>query len=436
MTSSLLARFSSLSSFARFNLFNHFASATSANEVKAAQHQSLPQRHLATALAVLAISAGVHGTATANSAAGTAIAATDPTVNEQVVMLPVVQNGKSFQFETTLFKPPGEGPFPLLVMNHGKERGNPGAQRRDRFLAMSREFVKRGYAVAVPMRKGFSASTGTYADFGCNMKDNGQLQADDVQAALDALVRLPYVDRERILIAGQSYGGLATMAFGTRQYPGVRGLINFAGGLRIDGGSCDWKGALVKAAGSYGSKSSLPSLWFYGENDSYFDHSLAQQMQAAYQAGGGAAQLVAYGKFKNDAHGMIGSRDGIAIWWPETERFLRSVGMPADEVIAIADTPRPPATGYAPVASVQAVPHVSAAGKAGYQAYLQKGTPRAFAISVSGAWSWAEEGDDPAARALSACQKNSKLPCQLYSVDHDVVWNDPALNMLPPVSVN
>ena len=373
------------------------------------------------------------------SAAAQSTAATpgiDPTVNEQIVMLPVVENGKAFQFETTLFKPPGEGPFPLLVMNHGKDRGSPADQHRDRFLALSREFVKRGYAVAVPMRKGFSKSTGTYTDFGCNMKDNGQQQADDVQAALDALVKLPYVDRDRIIIAGQSYGGLATVAFGTRSYPGVRGLINFAGGLRIDGGGCDWKTSLVKAASHYGARSSLPSLWFYGENDSYFNHPLAQQMQAAYQAGGGAAQLVAYGNFKNDAHGMVGSRDGVAIWLPDTERFLKSIGMPADEVVAIADTPRPPATAYAPVNSVESVPGMSAQGKAGYREYLAKGAPRAFAISGSGAWSWAEEGDDPSERALTACQKNSRTPCLLYSVDNDVVWRDPRLSTVPPVSTN
>ena len=392
-------------------------------------------------LATLAAAAAVTMTVTLAAAPASATNATptpgiDPTVNEQVVMLPVVENGKPFQFETTLFKPPGDGPFPLLVMNHGKDRGSPADQHRDRFLALSREFVKRGYAVAVPMRKGFSKSTGTYSDFGCNMKDNGQQQADDVQAALDALVKLPYVDRDRIIIAGQSYGGLATVAFGTRHYPGVRGLINFAGGLRIDGSGCDWKASLVKAVGNYGAKSSLPGLWFYGENDSYFNHPLAQRMQAAYQAAGGAAQLVAYGSFKNDAHGMVGSRDGVPIWLPETERFLRSIGMPADEVVAIADTPRPPASGYAAVNSVDAVPNMSAQGKAGYREYLAKGAPRAFAISVSGAWSWAEEGDDPSERALKACQKNSSAPCLLYSVDNDVVWNDPQLSTVPPVSTN
>ena len=108
--------------------------------------------------------------------------ALDASINEQVLMLPVTENGKQLQFETTIYKPTGEGPFPLLLMNHGKERGKPAAQKRDRFLAMGREFVRRGYAVAIPMRKGFSKSDGIYSDFGCNMHDNGMIQADDIEA--------------------------------------------------------------------------------------------------------------------------------------------------------------------------------------------------------------------------------------------------------------
>ncbi len=384
--------------------------------------------------AVIALSTVALSTSSLAATAAPAVAL-DPTVNEQVVMLQVQQNGHAYQLETTIFRPPGDGPFPLLLMNHGKERGNPANQRRDRFLSLSREFVKRGYAVVVPMRQGFSQSTGEYSEFGCNMKDNGQQQADDIVAALDVLGKLSWVDRARIVVAGQSYGGLATMAFGTRHYPGVQGLLNFAGGLRIDGGDCDWRDALVTAFGHYAATTRLPSLWFYGENDSYFDRPLAQALQQAYQSAGGASQLIAYGPFKVDAHGMVGSRDGVRIWLPEVERFLKGIGMPTEVTVALADTPRPPSTGFAALDNVSAVPFISDKGRSGYRDYLAKSTPRAFAISVSGAWSWAEEGDDPAARALASCQKNSKLPCQLYSIDEDVVWGGENATVAP-VAVN
>jgi dienelactone hydrolase len=349
----------------------------------------------------------------------------DASINEQVLMLPVTENGKQLQFETTLYKPPGEGPFPLLLMNHGKERGKPATQKRDRFLAMGREFVRRGYAVAVPMRKGFSKSEGVYSDFGCNMHDNGMLQAEDIEAALRSLTKMSWVDHDRVIVAGQSYGGLATMAFGTRQFPGVRGLLNFAGGLRIDGNYCDWKAALVTAFTSYGSRTSLPSLWFYGENDSYFDPSLAQRLQTAYQSAGGSSQLIAYGSFKSDSHGLISSRDGIPVWWPETERFLQRIGLPTDINTPIGEAARIPASGFAALDNADAIPHLTETGRTAYRHYLSQSLPRAFALSASGAWSWAEDGDDPPSRALAACQKNSKLPCSLYSVDQDVVWTAP-----------
>ena len=203
------------------------------------------------------------------------------TLDEKVVMGPARSGNTMIEMETTIFKPPGNGPFPLIIVNHGKEPGDPHRQKRDRFLVVSSEFVKRGYAVVVPMRKGFSKSTGTYVENGCNMTDNGQLQANDLEGALEYFSQQPWVDKNRILVAGQSYGGLATIAFGTRNFPGVRGLINFSGGLRADGGTCPWQAELVTAFATYGANSTLPSRWFYGQNDIYFNHAIATRVQNA-----------------------------------------------------------------------------------------------------------------------------------------------------------
>lgn len=358
------------------------------------------------------------------SASSAQAAVLDTALNEQVVMMPAMSAGKPVELETTIFKPPGNGPFPLVIMNHGKALGNPRSQNRDRFLVISREFVKRGYAVAVPMRSGFSKSTGDYVDPGCNMTAHGQLQADDLQGALEYLRMQAWVDPERIIVAGQSYGGLTALAFGTRQFPGVKGLINFAGGLKMHGGSCQWEASLEQAFASYGAKTPLPSLWFYGENDHHFGPALATRLHHAYVRAGGAARLVAYGPFKKDAHGMSGSRDGVKIWWPETERFLQSLGMPTETVYALNDGVKVPETIYAALDNVEAIPYLRDRGREQYRVFLEKSTPRAFAVSPSGAWSWAEDGDDPERQALNDCQKHSSAPCRLYAVDNNVVWVD------------
>ena len=349
--------------------------------------------------------------------------ALDARLNEQVVMVPGAHGNA---LETTIFRPPGPGPFPLLVMNHGKQPGDPRLQTRDRFYYMSREFVRRGYAVMVPMRTGFSRSGGQYADNGCNMTGSGYLQALDLRATIRHARSQSWVDGNRIIVAGQSYGGLATLAAGAGALPGVRGLLNFAGGLRADNGDCPWKATLASAFADYGSTSSLPSLWFYGANDSYFNRELVARLHQAYVGAGGNARLVAYGAFKNDAHAMVGSRDGFAVWWPQTERFLRQLGMPTEEVVAIAEDATIPRSDFAALDDIDSVPFLRERGRLAYRAFLGKSTPRAFAVSASGAWSWAEEGEDPVGRVLSACQANSGQPCKLYAVDDYVVWTDGA----------
>lgn len=348
----------------------------------------------------------------------------DTDLNEKVVMVRPTTDDAQTQLETTIFKPPGDGPFPVLIMNHGKALGNPHTQKRERFIVISREFVKRGYAVVIPMRKGFSKSTGDYKEGMCDMTANGQGQADDLQTTMDFLRTQSWADTDRVVVGGQSHGGLTAMAFGTRNMPGVRGLINFAGGLRVYGGDCKWRASLIDAFNSFGSKTETPSLWFYGENDSHFDPVIAAKMYQVYVNSGGAAKMVAYGAFKKDSHGLTSSRDGVRVWWPETEKFLKEIGLPTDEVVAIADDAKFAKSDYASIENVTAIPYLAEPGREQYRVFLGKPLPRAFAVSSSGAWSWAEDGEDPAAYVLEHCQAASQQPCKLYAVDNDVVWAD------------
>ena len=346
-------------------------------------------------------------------------------LREEVIQLSIKTTQGPVTLETTVFKPEGPGPFPLLIMNHGKEFGEPAQQSRARFVALSREFVKRGYAVVIPMRQGFSKSGGSFRHGGCNILDTGLLQASDIHAVLSAMRTQPWVDIDHIVIGGQSFGGLAVLALGTEPLPGVKGLINFAGGIRVNDGSCDWKARLETAVFFYGTKNRLPSLWFYGDNDRLFDIDLAKRLQQAYTGAGGKADLVNVGAFREDAHRLASSHHSVELWWPATERFLRQVGMPTAESVAIAPAATPAQLTGQPEFAAQ----LSAQGKAGYRKFLSQPFPRAFAMSASGAWGWAEDGDDPAEAALQHCQKHAKDTCQLYAVNDQVVWQAPAAQL-------
>lgn len=341
-------------------------------------------------------------------------------LNEQVVSIPIPGSGRQ-TLVTTIFKPDGNGPFQMVVFNHGKERGDPRAQPRSRPLPFAREFVRRGYVVVAPNRQGFAQSGGTYVDHGCDVADNGLAQAQDVAATIAYMSTQPYIDARHIVVAGASHGGLTTIAYGQQPQRGVHGLLNFAGGLRQD--ACNgWQHNLTHAFATYGGKARLPSLWFYGENDALWSPQLVAQMYSAYVAGGAHAELVDFGFYKDNAHRIVGDRDGVALWWPPTQQFLARIGMPTAVRYRVEDAPAAQPTGYASIDAIDAVPYLNGSGREGYATFLKQYPSRAFAVSDSGAWSWAEGGDNPVSVALDNCQKHSRDPCQLYAVDNAVVW--------------
>ena len=86
--------------------------------------------------------------------------------DEQVLRLPVVENTRSVHKAVsivgTIYKPRGEGPFPLVVINHGSNRNavDRVRPRRFGFASQSREFIRRGFVVLVPTRRGYGDSEG------------------------------------------------------------------------------------------------------------------------------------------------------------------------------------------------------------------------------------------------------------------------------------
>lgn len=253
---------------------------------------------------------------------------------EQVVMVPKVDEERTVDLETTIFRPAGEGRFPLVVINHGKSPGKPAFQGRARFAAQTAEFLRRGYVVALPMRQGFSKSGGLYVGGSCDVRSNGMKQAEDVVAALDYLVQQPYIDPTRIVVIGQSHGGLSTMALSTIGYPGVVGVVNFAGGLRNEN-CAGWEANLIDAFGDYGRGARYPSLWIYGDNDSFWPWPLPERMFNNYKANASGAasdmRFVDIGEFDGDSHRLFSNRAGIGVWLPEVGTFFRHLGLQFDE---------------------------------------------------------------------------------------------------------
>src|SRR5262249_12889021 len=155
----------------------------------------------------------------------------------QAWLVPSAQPGVAMH--TAVFRPPGPGPFQLVVINHGTTQN---AERRrlleaPGFDAMARWFVRRGFAVAVPQGPGHGATGGAYREDqgGCDDADfarAGLGAADSVAAAVAYLRTQPFVRRSGVVVVGQSAGGWAALALASRAPAGVRAAIDFAGGLR------------------------------------------------------------------------------------------------------------------------------------------------------------------------------------------------------------
>jgi dienelactone hydrolase len=131
----------------------------------------------------------------------------------------------------------------------------------------------------------------------------------------------------------------------------MKGVVNFAGGFKYEtmsGSPCNWHGTLVEAFEAYGKDAKVPSIWFYGDNDSYWGSELPKAMHAAYGKSRGKAELVSYGTFPyGDAHAMISGDKSLSIWLEPTKKFMESVGLPTQVKFAIDSFPRPQKTEFA-----------------------------------------------------------------------------------------
>jgi dienelactone hydrolase len=232
-------------------------------------------------------------------------------LHERVLSLPGDPT-RPVMLQVTLFMPDGPGPFPLAVMNHGAAGStHPQTEPRYRTTFSAYYFLSRGYAVALPMMPGFAGSGGRVEHHGCDVVATGTANARDIAAVIDGLSAQPDVDASRIVVAGQSFGGWNTLAFGTLDHAGVKGLANFAGGMRES--DCATQDASLVASSAYlGAHTRLPSIWFYGDNDKMFPAETWGAMHARYTSAGGRAELVAYGSFMDDAHQLLSHAESLA----------------------------------------------------------------------------------------------------------------------------
>ena len=240
----------------------------------------------------------------------------------------------------TILRPEGPGPFGAVILNHGvpvsdKERA--GASSSD-LLASAAVFAQRGYVVVLPLRRGFGATGGEFAEYtgSCSHPDylgGEQAAAEDVMAAYEYARALPYVDPHRMILAGHSAGGMvALFTAGVRQPEGLVAVLAFAAGRGGNpalhpGVPCAAE-PLARVLDMVGRSIKAPAMFHYAENDQYFNPDTTRFWFERFTAGGARAEYVLQPPFGDDGHYVFGDRAGIRYWVPAVESFLARYGVP------------------------------------------------------------------------------------------------------------
>ena len=86
---------------------------------------------------------------------------------------------------------------------------------------------------------------------------------------------------------------------------------------------------MIAAATQFGHETSLPSLWFYGDNDRVMPVATWRALFDHYTNAGGHVELVDFGTFDTNAHRFLNARETLPIWAPRVDAFLGRIDMPS-----------------------------------------------------------------------------------------------------------
>jgi dienelactone hydrolase len=330
----------------------------------------------------------------------------------------------------TVLRPEGNGPFGAVVLNHGvsasaRERAR---ESSDLLINAAAVFARRGYVVVLPLRRGFGLTGGEMAEDpgSCSNPDYQRAEqnaAADVMSAYNYARTLPYVDGSRMILAGQSAGGMVSIfTAGTRQPQGLVAVLAFAAGRGGDpdinpGVPCAIE-PIARVMDGLGKNVRVPVLFNYSENDLFFSPKISRGWYERFNASGANAEYVLQPSFGKDGHYLFGDTLGVRYWLPTVEGFLARHGV-AFNRLDQADPER------APLLSLERVPNIKSESCRGlYRAFLESPGPRAYAVSDDGRCGFAGGLQDARDQAMKQCTNVARSGCMLYAVDDAVIWKE------------
>lgn len=141
----------------------------------------------------------------------------------------VTYESGGLKISALLSKPPGLGPFPLVLVNHG---GFDPAERVGKFLDL---FVAQGWVALASDYRGCGQSEGR--------REVARGEVDDVLNAAEYAKTLGYVDGRRVAVWGFSHGGEIALLAASRS-PGIKAVVAVQGPVELADCYRSWTGSL------------------------------------------------------------------------------------------------------------------------------------------------------------------------------------------------
>ncbi len=236
-----------------------------------------------------------------------------------------------------LWHPPGRGPFPAILLNHGSGRSREQLERLGPYErnaeTLGPVFSRHGYVFLYLFRHGVGPSSDQganafdlmnkeSAEHGQEARNTLQLRLlenrdmDDALSGLKFLRALPYVDARNTALVGDSFGGSLTVLLAERE-PNLRAVVVFSGA----GYSFDRSPALRERLLTAIDRIAAPVFFIHAEND--YSLSSGKVLDARRARIGKPHRLKIYapiGHTVDDGHDFL--HLGVSIWEPDVIAFL------------------------------------------------------------------------------------------------------------------
>jgi dienelactone hydrolase len=241
-----------------------------------------------------------------------------------------------------LFRPPGDGPFPLALIAHASTQNvlRRAQMPQPEYPALAAWLVARGFAVLVPERPGHGATGGKYLEDqgGCDEADfsrAGRATADEIAAALNFIRGQSFIRQDGAVVLGHSAGGWGALALARENPQGVGAIIAFAAGR--GGHANDFPDrvcaphTLLSSSAEFGQHARVPVTWLVAANDTYFSPALSKQLADAFRGGGDRVDFHVLAASGSEGHWLAETEAGIKIAGPQLDRALKALAARPDK---------------------------------------------------------------------------------------------------------